>query len=330
MKIRRILSLILLIGLTISVQVFPITFKIGSVAPEQSPWGTALKRMAADWDRITNGKVQLRIYHNGVAGNEADMLRKIRIGQLNGGVFSSYGLFLVSKEILSLSIPFLIRDERELEQVMEDLRPVFDDKVEREGFKIIAWSKAGWIRFFSTKPVVSPNDLKSLKLSTSPDDAELIKVFQLLGFQQVPVPLPDVMASLNSGLIEALYASPIAVGGYQWFGIAKHMAELKIAPFLGGIILSDRSWKSVPEVYREELLESVRQMEASLDSQILQLEDEAIKAMQQYGLVINDIPESARQKWVDEFQQATEQLLGTTFSSEMVTLINRSLALVRE
>jgi TRAP-type C4-dicarboxylate transport system substrate-binding protein len=301
------------------------TLKIASVAPENTPWGAALNKMARDWRAATNGEVEIQIYHNSVAGSEEDVLRKMRIGQLQGAVFTSWGLNSITPEVLTLSCPFLIRDNTELDLVFRELRPGLEQKIEEKGFIPVAWSKAGWVKIFSKQPVFVPADLKKQKLGTSASEIELTQAFKAMGFQMVPINMNEVLIALQSGMVEAIYQSPIAVGGLQIFGIAKHMATINIAPFMGGIVLSRNAWRSVPDKYRPKLLEINKQMERELDASILKLEADAIAAMSSYGLVTNRVSPDQENLWYTEVEKTMPALVGTSFDRDTYNAVDRLL-----
>jgi TRAP-type C4-dicarboxylate transport system substrate-binding protein len=328
MKLNKYL---VILGLLVLASPFPAfsqrrqTLKIASVAPENTPWGAALNRMAQEWRTATNGEVELQIYHNGVAGSEEDVLRKLRIGQLQGGVFTSFGLNAITPEILTLSCPFLIRDNTELDLVLSQLRPELERKIEEKGFISVAWSKAGWVKIFSKRPVFVPADLKTQKLGTSASEIELTQAFKTLGYQMVPINMNEILIALNSGMVDAVYQSPIAVGGLQIFGIAKNMASINIAPFMGGIVLSRNAWRSIPEKYKSALMRINKQLETSLDASILKLEEDAIATMSSYGLVINTIGAEQERLWYSDVEKTMPALVGTTFDAGTYNQIDRIL-----
>jgi TRAP-type C4-dicarboxylate transport system substrate-binding protein len=294
-----------------------IIIKMASIAPENSPWGSAVSKLAEDWSKISGGLIEIKVYHNGIAGGESDVIRKMRFNQIQAGVFTSFGLTEIVPEVLSLSIPALIKNEGELDYVLSKIKPELEKKMNQKKFKMIAWSRVGWIRFFSKKPVVFPADLKSQKVAGNPDQQSLIQAFKEMGYQQVPVAIPDVLSSLNSGLIEAMYSSPIAVGGFQWFGLAKYMCDLKISPFVGGIIISEAAWDKIPESMKPALLKSVKKIESDLDRNVRSMEDDAIATMKTYGLIVTHVTPEAEVVWNKEFEEANQKILGKTFSREM-------------
>ncbi|HEQ71280.1 MAG TPA: C4-dicarboxylate ABC transporter [Spirochaetia bacterium] len=302
------------------------TIKLASIAPESSPWGEALNKIAAEWSKISGGRVQLKIYHNGIAGDEANMLRKLKMGQIQGGVFTSLGMMELAPQVMTLSTPLLIRNDAELDYVMERLIPIMNKSIEEKNYVVITWAKAGWVRFFAKDKVVTPADLKKHRLIASPDDPAFSEVFKQLGYDQVPVAITDVLQSLNSGLASALWASPLAVAGFQWFGIANHMTDLKIAPFLGAFIISKGAWLSIPPELRPKLLEASRRITEELDLNSQKLEVYVLTIMKDNGLIVHPVPPAAEKLWEAEFKHAAELLMGKTFSQDVYRQITGWLA----
>lgn len=332
MKLKGI-SFIALVSMFFCLGVFPAfaqkkqILKIASVAPENTPYGAALNKMAADWSAATNGEVEVRIYHNGVAGNEEDIIRKIKLGQLQGGVLTSFGLNSITPEILALSVPFTIRDEGELNAVLQGLRPTLEKNIEDKGFVSIAWSTAGWIKVFSRRPVYVPADLKSQKLATNISEPELTQAFKALGFNMVPLNMNDVLMALNSGMVDAMYSSPIAIGGLQAFAIAKNMATVNICPFMGGMVLSRNAWRSIPDKYKPKLMEINKRMEEELNSSILKLEEDAVKTMVGLGLAVNNTTPAQQEEWYKDTEKGIQSLIGTVFDK---TTYDQMMAILRD
>lgn len=325
MRFKKFLIVTIIFFVATSLSCFSLNIKLASIAPEQSPWGKALNRLASEWERISDGKVKLIVYHNSVLGKEADMLRKMRIGQIHAGVFTSYGLLELASEVLSLSYPFLIRNDDELTYVLERVKPLLDSRIEEKNFIVLAWHKAGWIRFFSKDKVLLPQDLKSHKVAANPEDQAFFQIWEELGYQLVPVAILDRLQALNSGLINAMWSSPLAVASYQWFGIIKNMNSLKVAPFLGCIIISKSAWQRIPPHLRFKLKQAVLDTAQELDASIPAKEAEAIVIMQRYGLNINQVTLNIEQVWIEEFKRGAVLAIGKTFSRETYNLILRYL-----
>jgi TRAP-type C4-dicarboxylate transport system substrate-binding protein len=299
-------------GLYAQTQRRKVTIKLASMVPENTPWGAKLNQMSKEWAQITNGEVELVVYHNGVAGEEADVVRKLRLNQIQGAVLTSFGLNAICREVLTISCPFLIRDEGELDAVLESLKPELERKISDAGFFTLAWSKAGWVRIFSKTPVILPADLKKLKTGTNPNEPEMEQALKAIGYPIVPVNSGEILVALNSGRIDAIYQSPVYVAGLQIFGVAKYMTSINIAPVMGGIVLNRTGWRAIPERYKDQIMESAGKIEREMNGEIQRLEAEAISTMTRYGLVTHQLTAQQNQIWYDDVEHSYPAMIGTT------------------
>jgi TRAP-type C4-dicarboxylate transport system substrate-binding protein len=292
------------------------TIKLASLVPQNTPWSAMLDRLAVEWSRATNGEVELIIYHN-IKSAESDVLRQLNMNQIQAAMLSTFGLKLISPQIMTLSCPFLIRNNAELDLVLNSLKPDLEKQFSDKGYFTLAWSKIGWVRFFSKSPVFVPADLKRQRLGTSETEPELMDAFKAMGYQMTPVAMNQILVSLSGGQIDAVYQSPVNAGSLQIFGLAKNMASIPVAPFMGAIMMNQRGWRAIPEKYRDELARITRQMEAELDKSVLTLEADVIKTFVDYGLVINQVSPEQEQLWYADVNRVMPSMVGTIFDRDI-------------
>jgi TRAP-type C4-dicarboxylate transport system substrate-binding protein len=139
------------------------------------------------------------------------------------------------------------------------------------------------------------------------------QVFKTMGFQMIPVAHDDILIALNSSMVDAVFQSPVAVGSAQIFGLARNMASINVAPFIGALVFNQRAWRAIPDKYKPQLIDSVRRNEAQLDRAIRAMENEMIQTMGNYGLKVNQLSPAQEQLWCDEIGRAMPSLIGTTF-----------------
>jgi TRAP-type C4-dicarboxylate transport system substrate-binding protein len=299
--------------------------KIGSVAPENSPYGSALNRLAAEWHQLSNGRIRVIIYHDGIAGNQADILRKMRIGQLQGGVFSNIGIGSITRDVLSLSVPFLVHTDDESDFVLDRFRSTFEEKLEAQGYVSVAWARAGWLYLFTRNPVKQPTDLRPLRIGIPPEEGDLVDTFKAMGYRPIGLDLPETLSALNSGLVDAIFSSPLIAAGYQWFVAADNMMNMKIAPVYGCILLSRSAWNRIPKQYAAAFLDAARSIEGRLQVRLAGLDGEAIRIMRQYGLTVTPISPAAFGNWTDEFEKNRDAVINSAFDRQSVSLLERYL-----
>jgi TRAP-type C4-dicarboxylate transport system substrate-binding protein len=298
-----------------------VTVKLVSLVPENSPWGSLLNRMAGEWSAATGGEVKMVIYHNNKT-SEADLLRQLNMNQIQAAMLSTLGMKLISPEIMTLSCPFLIRNNAELDLVLENLKGSLEQGINDRGYYTLAWSKVGWVRFFSKSPVFVPADLKRQRLGTSDTETELLDAFRAMGYQMTPIALNQILVSLSGGQIDAVYQSPVNAGGLQIFGLAKNMASIPVAPFMGAIIMNQRAWRSIPDKHKPALMRITREVEAELDRSVQEFEAEVIRTMESYGLTINQISPEQEKAWYDDANRVMPSLVGRVFDRDMYNRIS--------
>jgi len=332
-KIKFLIFILLLLVVSPLFAQAKITIRLASLVPENTAWGAAINKLAAEWSRITNGEVEVIVFHNGTAGGEGEVLRKLKINQIQAAVFTTMGVSAVMPEVMSISYPFLIRNDEELEAVMKKIKPQLDVQIQQNGYVTLAWACAGWIKIFSKTPVFTPDDLKKLKLATPPDDQHMIQAFRLMGYQVVPVNLPDCLVALRSGMVDAVYQSPIYSAGNQLFGVAGNMTNVNISPFMGGIFLNNTAWRRIPDKYKPQLLDLCKKMEREIESSISGFEADAVNTMVKYGLKINNPTPQQVQAWYDDTGKYENNLTGGSspvFNKEFYLQIRDILAEYRK
>ena len=323
---RRIFGFFLSMFLAVTVlSAAGLTLKIGSSAPAGTAWDDALQQIAAEWAEISGGRVRLSIYPGGVAGTEGDMIRKMRIGQLQGAALSGIGLTKISRNLLILSLPRFVRSEDELDYLLNNHGDVFEGLLEEKGFSLIAWQMAGWVNFFSREQVRLPRDLKAQKLSVTAETADLEEAWKKSGFRVVPLDTQNIMTGLQTGMIDAFYNPPVMAASYQWFALAPNMCSLKISPLLGGFIIDSRAWERIPEDLREELIAAARRIGEPLYDEIIRLEKRAIGVMENNGLTVQNLTEQETVQWEEAFRKGYDTLVGDIIDEELFREIDTAL-----
>jgi TRAP-type C4-dicarboxylate transport system substrate-binding protein len=293
-----------------------IVLKIASIAPGRSPWGKALEKLANDWERISKGAVVVRIYPGGIAGGEQDMIRKMRLGVLQGGVFSNMGLAKIDHDLVVLSIPFLFHSREEFNAVFQKMRPTFERGLDAGGFEVMFWTLAGWVNFFTKAPVEDPDDLKKFTIAVTADFPEIEQVWKRMGYEVVATD-SDMMIQLQSGAVTAIYLPPLLAASGQYFPLVPNMLTPALDPLIGGLLLSDRAWASIPADLHGPFLEATVAAAKGLYDETASLETDAVKMMEKNGLTVHEITSVAMVKWRDAAHKAVDSLIGTVFSKQV-------------
>src|SRR3954467_4279724 len=216
--------------------------KIATLAPEGSAWMVAFHEWAKNVEEHTSGKVKVKFFAGGTAGDERDAVRKMRLGQLNGAAVTAIGLGLINSEVRVLELPMLINSYDELDFVRNKLDADLRKKFEEKGYVLLAWGDVGPVHIFSNQPIKGKADLAQLKLWAWVDDALVRELFHQLGVNGVPLGVPDVLPSLQTGLINACYGSPLSTLALQWYTKVKFMTSMHISQAIGATIMTKKDF----------------------------------------------------------------------------------------
>jgi TRAP-type C4-dicarboxylate transport system substrate-binding protein len=323
---RTIAVLALVAAMLVSQPAMSKTIKIATVAPEDSPWFEVLQKMALDWETTSGGAIETRIYAGGIAGDEFDLVRKMRVGQLDVAMLSIRSLPDIAWQLSALHMPLMIESNEELDHVMAGIAPTFDTLLREQGFRVLAWGDAGWVHFFTTKPVVTPDDLKPLRLFSWGSNNPYLDAWKDAGYNPVPVPAPEIHTALTTGMIDAIVVPPIAALSFQWFGTAKHMTAMAWAPMVGAIVISERSWRKIPKAHRARFLEIAAAASEEARAKTRAVEPQAIEAMQAYGLKIHKVSPEALAAWRSAVEEGFSPLVGPVVPADLLARVRQLIA----
>ena len=294
--------LVLTLGLFLAPAAFAqtITIKLATLAPEGTTWYNGLRQMGDSWSEISGGKVKLKIYAGGVAGNEGTQVRKMRIGQLHAAGLSNLGLLDIDPAPQVINTPMLIQSYDELDCVMEAITPALEQRLLDKGFVVLSWSDAGWSYYFNREPVSTPADAARYKTWAWEGDPAAVIGFRKMGLNPVVVQSVEVIPSLQSGLIDGFFSTPLATLSLQWFALAPNMLEVPWAPLTGATVMTKDAWDAIPAEYHEPFMAAAREVGLSLKDEIRRQDGAAIKVMEKYGLTVVPADDALIQEWTSK------------------------------
>jgi len=284
--------------------------------------------MAADWEKGTQNQVRVIVSHDGREGNEIKMLSSLSSDAIQVAVFTSAGVSEICPSVLNLSIPFIIKNETELDLVLKEILPLIDARVNKD-FVVLAWSKGGWIYIFSKEKVLTPDDLRKQKLATSPDLKDMNTVFRTMGFNLVEADWISTGTKLASNAVNAIYFTPEAVAPMQLHKSLSHMLNVPIAPIMGAIVMNRVTWNKISPANQQAIVKATRKIAEEFDAAVVKTEANAITAMGKDGLSI-DMPNQAQQDiWTTEVKNSMSSLFGSVFDRDLFNRINNILGKAR-
>lgn len=278
--------------------------KIGTIAPDRSPYVNSLREMADAWKKRTNGRVTATIFPGG-DNTEDGMLRDMRpaFRRYQGAQLSAITLGNMDDAFNVFGMPMFLESYAEADRVLNRLRPELEGRLERKGYKPLNWAYVGWIHMFSTRPVKTVDDLKKLKLFTAAGDDRIAKWYKANGFTAVVLEATSMLPSLKTGMIEAIPSPPLVAQLLTWYRSTPYMMDLGFAPLLGSTVMSLDVWNKLSPEDQAIVLEEAQKAGDRLRQQIPRLDQEAIEAMKKTGLTVTTVDRKAWRQTADQLSE---------------------------
>jgi TRAP-type C4-dicarboxylate transport system substrate-binding protein len=321
---RRIVQMLLVLLGSVWLQPLPglaepVVIKFATLAPEGTPWMNIMEDMNREIQEKSAGQVAFRFYAGGVAGDERDVIRKIRINQLHGGAFSGFGLGEVLPEVRVLELPLLFRSSQEADHVATSLFEHFATGFAQKGFILLSLNEAGAVYIFSRDPIRTSADMARSKIWSWQGDPLPQAIFKAYGIVPVPLSLPNVLPSLQSGLIDACYGTPLTVLALQWFTRVKYRTSLPITHVMGALLVSEALWRQLSAAQHTLVREVVRKYNARAVTNMRHYESRALTLLHTTtGIETATVTEEevARLRQISE--QVRQDLIGKLYTRDVL------------
>ena len=231
---------------TIAGQVY--TLKFATLMPTGTAWSKLLDDWVKEVEEKSNGRIKFKMYSGGVMGDEPDVLRKIRKGQLHGGMFTGYGIGRIYSPARVLEMPFLFKNVDESDHVREQIMPDLETGFRKNGFELLGWPEVGFIHFFSTRRITSVDDIRKLRIWLWQGDPLGEAFFKAADIDPIPLSIMDVYTQLSAkhGSIDTVYTSTFGAIALQWYSKLKYATHIPLTNAIGGVIVSNRFYNKLP------------------------------------------------------------------------------------
>ena len=304
----------------------PVRVRLGTLAPRGSSYYQILLSMGEKWRQAPGGGVSLTIFPDGSMGGEADMVRRMRVGQIQSGLLTVVGLSEIDSSVSALqNMPMMFRSLDEVDYVRQKLSPTLEKKLLAKGFVVLFWGDSGWVRFFSKQPVLYPADMKKMKLFTWAGDVHQLDIMKAGGYQPVPLETNDILPSLQTGLITAVPSTPFYALAGQFYRPSPHMLELNWAPLVGGAVLSKKTWEAMPPSTQEIVLKAAREAGDQIKLKSRTESDQAVDAMKKRGLTVHPVTPDIEAIWRKTAEEVYPKIRGTIVPADMFDEVRRIL-----
>lgn len=296
------------------------TFKIATLSPNGSTWMIAMKKGAKEISQRTDNRVKFKFYPGGIMGDDNAVLKKIRIRQLHGGALMGGSLAKFYKDSQIYNTPLVFRNYKEVDYVRSKMDQKILDGFEQGGFIGFGLAEAGFAYTMSKAALTNPEDLSKRKVWTPSDDKATLEIVRAYDITPIPLNLPDVLAGLQTGIIDTVATSPIAALALQWHTQVNHVTDIPIMYIYGLFVLEKKAFNRLPENDQQIVREVMTRTFKEIDQQNRKDNIAAFNALKNQNIAVNKPSETELALWKEKAKLARTRLVESSeVSQKMMT-----------
>ena len=296
------------------------TLRIASLAPAGSSWMKVLNAWNKTLIEKTDGKLKMRFYPGGSQGDERDFVRKMRVGQLDGGVVTMTGMSMLVPAMNVLTLPGFLNTYAELDRVRDRMAGDFEAMFTKENMKLVGWGDAGKTRLFSAEPIQAPSQIKAMRPWVWKDDPIFVEFYQVIGASAVRLGVPEVYPALQTRMVDVIASSALTAVALQWYTRVKYMTAHNSAIIAGGTVMRKDKYDELPPELQEVFDSTSKRAHELLNKTIRKDDDKAYQVVLKKG--IKPIEAGDKQaEWDSAYAKVRKNLTGRMFSKSLVEAV---------
>ncbi|MFC1843213.1 TRAP transporter substrate-binding protein DctP [Thermodesulfobacteriota bacterium] len=292
-------------------------FKVASLAPEGSVWAKRFRDFANEVTEKSGGEISFKIYAGGVMGDDRAMYRKMRVGQINGGGFTMTGITDVVPDFRVLGIPFFFNSYEEVDELKQKLFPRFQKEFDKKNLVLLAMSEVGFIYTMSQKPITTLDQLKKSKAWAPEGDPISKALLESVGLTPIPLSIPDVLTSLQTGLINTAFNSFYGSIVMQWFTRTSYITDIPFVYAYGAFLLDKKTFSKLPADYAQMMHSAAKKHFAKLLADTRKSNDEALQVLQDNDISLVQLTPESKTELMNYREMTVKKLVGDAFSESI-------------
>ena len=283
-------------------------FKIATVAPEGTFWMQEMRTAAEQIKQKTEGRVKFKFYPGGVMGSDESVLRKIRVGQLQGGAVTAASMTGIAPDVGIYELPYLFDTLEQVDYVRSRMDAELVAGLENKGFISFGLAEGGFSYMMSDEPLQSVAEVRAKKVWL-PSNHEIGEaVFSSADVASVSLPISDVLTALQTGLIDTIITSPIGAIALQWHTKIAYVVEEPLTYFAALLVINKKAFNKLSEEDQQIVREQMSQAFINIDKQNRKDNVEAKQALKNQGVKFVPLSNESRKEWRDVGDRAIEAL----------------------
>ena len=321
----RMIAIVVIIALP-ATSLQAITLKIATISPDGSKWMKMIREGAKEITRKTEQRVKFKFYPGGVMGNDSAVMRKIRIGQLQGGALTAGTLSGAYRDIQAYHLPIIFDSLDEVDYVRGHLDSVMVEGIQEGGFVTFGLAEGGFAYLMSKNPILSAEDLRKQKVWIPADDPVSLQTAAVFNLKPIPLSVPEVRTALQTGLIDTVTTSPIAAVALQWHTQVNYISDTPLIYIYAVLAIDRRAFDRISAEDQAVVREIMQGVWKKIDRQNRQDNIAALKALQNQGIRLVKPEPQEQRRWKQIAAEVPKRMIESgQISSDIVNRLQNHL-----
>jgi TRAP-type transport system periplasmic protein len=295
--------------------------RVATLVPRDSDLARSFLKLDKALRNASQGTWGIHLYPGGIAGDEPDVLRKMKIGQMDASIITTTGLSHIVRETAVLDSPGVIHNYREFDAVTSAMHDEWAHSFEREGWKLIAWSDAGQYRWFSRGPVERPSDLKERRPRLWPASFILKEIYRVIGCNGVPLGVPEVYGALQTHMVDTVISTASALVALQWHATLNYVTQQTFGILINGLVMNGSRWRSLPAEVGQMLVTEANKLIAAERLETRAADDRAYELLLQRGYLADHWAKGGYQEYLQVEKEVRDRLVNRLYSPELLARV---------
>jgi len=294
------------------------TIKLAMIAPRGSVVHREFKRLDKEIKKATGGTWGVRVYPSGMAGDDTDVVRKMRVGQLDGGLLTTTGLSHIVRQVAVLDAPGTVNNYKQLEAVQKELHDEWDGMFLKAKTKLVAWWEAGRYRIFSKGPTRTLEEARKHRAWLWPDSQVMKELWRAMGVTGVPLSLNDVFGALQTGMVDLVVSTPVALVALRWHLNLDHVWNREAGVLLLGWVMNQSTWDKMPNAARKQIEKQVKDSAQRYKKEARKEDAKSFKILLRRGFTATELTPENSKKFDEIEAEVRKKLAGRVYPASLL------------
>lgn len=295
--------------------------KCATLAPKGSTWDKIMTQMNNDIQASTGGAVKFSIYAGGVMGDEKDVVKKMQINQIQCAGLTGMGLGAIQPALRVMELPMLFDNYQQVDKAFSAMDASFRNMLDQKGYVLLGWANPGFVYLYSRKAIANQGDMKGTKVWVWSGDKIGEAMTRALGLNAVPLSITDVLTSLQTGMIDTVYAPGLAAVALQWYTRVKYYTNFPLVHSMGALIIKKSAFNQLSAPNKKILKDKAAQYMSQLTTQTRTENQQSLQAMQASGIKKIDVADADAQQLKLTSEQVWNELTGVMYPANVLVQV---------